>query len=28
VLPLPWVPPVPPPENVADSAVVSDAPSA
>ena len=27
-LPLPWVPPVPPPEIVADQPIVSDAPSA
>ena len=28
VLPLPWVPPVPPPEIVADQPIVSDAPAA
>ena len=28
VLPLPWVPPVPPPENVANEPIVSDAPAA
>ena len=28
VLPLPWLPPVPPPENVANEPIVSDAPAA